>query len=92
MRSNYRAIRNIAIAASMVVASVSASQAWEPTEEVELVTHTGTTSSTWTNADMIALLAEKIPVVLFKRVAVLGQIVNGKINNRQIPGLAGGIA
>ena len=29
-------------------------QAWEPTEEVEIVSHTGTTSSTWTNADAIA--------------------------------------
>jgi putative tricarboxylic transport membrane protein len=60
MRTNYRAIRNIAIAASMVVASVSASQAWEPTEEVEIVTHTGTTSSTWTNADAIAKVIKEL--------------------------------
>jgi putative tricarboxylic transport membrane protein len=60
MRRNYRAIRNVAIAAAMVFASASASQAWEPTEEVEIVTHTGTTSSTWTNADAIAKVIREL--------------------------------
>jgi len=35
-------------------------QGWEPTEEVEIVTHTGTTSSTWTNADVIARTAREL--------------------------------
>jgi putative tricarboxylic transport membrane protein len=53
---NYRAIRTFGIAAAMVAASMATgpAQAWEPTEEVEIVTHVGNTSSTWTNADMIA--------------------------------------
>jgi putative tricarboxylic transport membrane protein len=55
-------IRTVAIAASMIVAFVSAghAQGWQPTEEVEIVTHTGTTSSTWTNADTIAKVIREL--------------------------------
>ena len=62
MRMNYRAIRNVAIAASMIAASVSAghAQGWQPTEEVEIVTHSGSTSSTWINADTIARVATEL--------------------------------
>jgi putative tricarboxylic transport membrane protein len=59
---NYRAIRTFGIAAAMVAASMATgpAQAWEPTEEVEIVTHTGTTSSTWTNADTIAKVIREL--------------------------------
>jgi len=62
MRVNYPAIRMVAIATSMMLASVSVGQAqgWVPTEEVEIVTHSGSTSSTWTNADMIARVATEL--------------------------------
>jgi putative tricarboxylic transport membrane protein len=62
MRTNYRPIRSLAIAASMIAASVSAgyAQGWQPTEEVEIITHSGSTSSTWTNADTIARVAREL--------------------------------
>ncbi len=62
MRTNYRAIRSIVIGASMVAASVATghAQGWVPTEEVEIVSHTGTTSSTWTNADAIAKVVKEL--------------------------------
>jgi putative tricarboxylic transport membrane protein len=62
MQKNLRAARTIGLAAAMVAASMSAghAQGWQPTEEVEIVTHVGTTSSTWTNADMIARVINEL--------------------------------
>jgi putative tricarboxylic transport membrane protein len=62
MTRTYDAIRALAVAASMVAASVATghAQGWVPTEEVEIVTHTGTTSSTWTNADAIAKVINEL--------------------------------
>jgi hypothetical protein len=76
MRTNYRAIRTVAIAASMIAASVSAghAQGWQPTEEVKIVTHSGSTSSTWINADTIARVATELG--LFPN-GITTQIVDG---------------
>lgn len=62
MRVNYRAIRSVGIAAAMVAASTATglAQGWEPTEEVEIVTHVGNTSSTWANADQVAKVINQL--------------------------------
>lgn len=62
MRLNYRAIRTLGIAAAMVAASTATglTQGWEPTEEVEIVTHVGNTSSTWANADEVARIINQL--------------------------------
>lgn len=56
MKPTYRAARKFGIAVAMIAASTATgwAQGWEPTEEVQIVTHAGTTSSTWANANAIA--------------------------------------
>jgi tripartite-type tricarboxylate transporter receptor subunit TctC len=56
MQKTLRAAGAIGFAAVLVAASTAVgwAQEWQPTEEVEIVTHVGTTSSTWANADAIA--------------------------------------
>jgi putative tricarboxylic transport membrane protein len=55
MTRSYRAIRTLAFAMSVMVAPWAAeAQGWVPTEEVEIVTQSGTTSSVWLNADLFA--------------------------------------
>jgi putative tricarboxylic transport membrane protein len=50
-----RSLGILAFALSVAVAPIAAgAQGWEPTEEVEIVVQSGTTSSVWTNADLFA--------------------------------------
>ena len=62
MTRTYHAMRSLAVAASMVAASIATghAQGWVPTEEVEIVSHTGTTSSTWTNPDAISKVIKEL--------------------------------
>jgi hypothetical protein len=62
MRMNCRAIRTFGIAATVIAASTAtvSAQGWQPTEEVEIVTHVGNTSSTWANADEVAKASSAI--------------------------------
>jgi putative tricarboxylic transport membrane protein len=56
MRMTSGPIGVVAIAVSLVAATSTlvSAQGWKPTEEVEIVSHVGRTSSTWANADAIA--------------------------------------
>jgi len=62
MTLSFRGFRAAGIATALLFASTTTglTQGWEPTEEVEIVTHVGTTSSTWANANMIASVINKL--------------------------------
>lgn len=50
----------LAAATILVLSAPGQAQKWEPTEEVEIVSHGETTSSTWTNADFFARTANEL--------------------------------
>jgi putative tricarboxylic transport membrane protein len=53
MRSPGSSIRSLAFAVALVAAPLAAeAQGWQPTQEVEIVVQSGTTSSVWQNADL----------------------------------------
>lgn len=55
MRSPGSPIRILAFALSLAAAPLAAeAQGWQPTQEVEIVVQSGTTSSVWTNADLFS--------------------------------------
>jgi len=62
MKFEIRALRTIGLAAATAAAFAlpGVALAWEPTEEVEIVVHVQSTSSTWTNADAIARIGREL--------------------------------
>jgi len=62
MNRHFRNARRLGLTAAIVTALVSMAhaQGWQPTEEVELVSHGKTTSSTWANADTFARIGNDL--------------------------------